>query len=204
MFTVVADQTPSTTSGPIDPTTLTGPITPCISLTQNNLQNLLEYRATSYSQNSTISRVARPRGSHLCYITAYTPVSEAKWSSIQTSETSHIELSSALLYLNHSCAPTVEIEVRTPDAHGGYPDGIAGELRVAHDRDLQVGDEWTFFYPSTEWVIARPFMCLCGVGDGRCIGMLRGSRDLPKEVLDKYSVNKHIERLVAERDADAK
>ena len=68
MSTVIASQAPSTSSGPIDPTTLTSPL-----LTLNNLQDLLEYRATPYTQASIISRVARPRGSHLCYITACTP-----------------------------------------------------------------------------------------------------------------------------------
>lgn len=78
--------------------------------------------------------------------------------------------------MNHSCAPTVEIEVRTSNPQDGYPDGISGEVRVAHNRDLEVGDELTFFYPSTEWASASPFKCLCGAGEGRCIGMQRGIR----------------------------
>ncbi|KAI9782852.1 MAG: hypothetical protein M1816_001672 [Peltula sp. TS41687] len=204
MSATTPSHTPSTSSGPIDPKTLTGPIAPFFPLTKNNLQDLLEYRATPYSQTSVISRFARPHGSHLCYITAYTPGSEATWSSVQTSETSHVELNSALVYMNHSCAPTVEIDVRAPDTHGRYPDGISGEVRVAHDRDLEVGDELTFFYPSTEWDSARPFKCLCGAGEGRCIGTQGGSKHLSKEVLDRYYLSQHIKALVGKRDADAK
>ncbi len=61
----------------------------------------------------------------------------------------------------------------SPDGQGRYPGGVAGEVRVVRDRDLQVGDQLTFFYPSTEWASPRPFQCLCGAGVGKCIGMQR-------------------------------
>lgn len=102
--------------------------------------------------------------------------------------------------MNHSCDPTVEIEVHTPDAEGNYPDGVGGEVRVARDRDLQVGDHLTFFYPSTEWASPKPFRCLCGSERRKCIGMQRGSRFLSAEVLERYFVNKHIRDLMVERD----
>ena len=102
--------------------------------------------------------------------------------------------------MNHSCAPTVELEVYPPDAHGRYPDGVAGEVRVARDRDLQVGDEMTWFYPSTEWASPRPFQCRCGAEGRECIGFQRGSKYLSRERLDKHFVNKHVDDLVAERD----
>ena len=102
--------------------------------------------------------------------------------------------------MNHSCAPSVELEVYSPDAQGRYPNGVAGEVRVARDTDLQVGDEITFFYPSTEWASPRPFQCMCGTERGKCIGLQRGSKFLSREQLDKYFVNKHIDDLVAERD----
>lgn len=193
-------QMPSASSGPIDPVNLTGPVSPCFSLEKDNLQDLIEYRATPLTQTSIVSRVARPRGSHLCYIRTQIPIPEPTWSSLQTSETSHAEINSALLYMNHSCVPTVEVEVREPDDQGRYPQGVSAEVRVAHDRDLEVGDALTFFYPSTEWACAKPFECLCGAGEGRCIGIQQGSKYLSKKVLDKYFANEHIRRLAAERD----
>lgn len=90
--------------------------------------------------------------------------------------------------------------VNTPDDGGNYPNGVAGEVRVAQDRDLQVGDVLTFFYPSTDWESPRPFKCLCGAGEMKCIGMFRGSKYLSKDVLDQYFTNKHIDELVARRD----
>ncbi len=184
-----------------DPTTLTGPVTPLYPLAQDNLQDLLEYSTTSFGQTAVISRVARPRGSHLCYITTHTAAPATTWSSVQLSRTRHVELNSALLYINHSCAPTVEIVTRALNPEdGGDPKGVAGDVRVARDRDLEVGDPWTFFYPSTEWASPRPFECLCGEDGGKCISMQRGSKYLSKEVLDRYFINDHIHHLVAERD----
>lgn len=184
-----------------DPTTLTGPMSPLYPLTQDNLQDVLEYSTTSFGQTAVISCVARPRESHLCYITTHTAAPKTTWSSVQLSRIHHVELNSALLYINHSCAPTVEIVVRAPDPNdAGDPKGVAGEVRVARDRDLEVGDSLTFFYPSTEWESPRPFECLCGEEGGKCIGIQRGSKYLSKEVLDRYFINDHVHDLVAERD----
>lgn len=93
--------------------------------------------------------------------------------------------------MNHSCAPSVEVHTYSPDADGKYPQapkqgelngeavglksvGLAGEVRVARDRDVKVGDSLTFFYPSTEWKFDRAFDCLCGAGDGVCVGKVEG------------------------------
>ena len=192
---------PTESHPPQDPATLTSPIAPAFPLTQNGLQDIMEYKATAHTQNSVVSRVALPRGSHLCYITTHTPTPKATWSSIQTGKYDHVELNNALLYMNHSCEPTVELEVHSPDSNTGrYPEGISGEVRVSAARDLEVGDSLTFFYPSTEWITAKAFKCLCGAGKDVCIGEHLGSRELSKTVLDRYFVNRHVHELAAERD----
>lgn len=173
---------------------------PTYSLTRNNLQDIAAHQSTSQTQHGLVSRVARARGAHFCYITSFTPVSAATRSSIQTSKQHHAELTSALVYTNHSCAPTVELLIHSPDETGHYQDGIAGEFRVVNDRDLKVGDELTWFYPSTEWEFAEPFHCACGAGGGVCVGVHSGSATLPTTVLDKYFINDHVEELAAERD----
>jgi hypothetical protein len=200
MSPATLDHTSATSSFLRDPTTLSKHVAPSFPLTQNNLQEIMEYCATPYGQTSTVSRVARPRGTHLSYVTTHYTVPEATWSSIQTSRTDHVEFNSGLVYMNHSCAPTVELEVYPPDAQGRYPNGVAGEVRVARDRDLQVGDDLTWFYPSTEWASPRPFQCLCGTEGERCIGFQRGSKYLGREQLDRYFINKHVDDLAAERD----
>jgi hypothetical protein len=79
--------------------------------------------------------------------------------------------------------------------------GLAGEVRVARDRDVKVGDSLTFFYPSTEWKFDRAFDCLCGAGEGVCVGKVEGSSAIPKQDLGKWFFNEHILELAGERDA---
>lgn len=100
----------------------------------------------------------------------------------------------------------MEIEVYAPDPQGNYPGGggCAGEVRVVRDRDLQVGDELTWFYPSTEWLGSRPFDCKCGAGSGLCIGVHSGARFLEGSVLERYRISKHVQELVGERDKQEK
>ncbi|KAJ5493480.1 hypothetical protein N7539_002226 [Penicillium diatomitis] len=184
-----------------DPTLMALPAAPAFPLEQNELQDLMEYKRTPEGQLSTVSRVNAPRGSHLCYVRTQISVPESTWSSFQTSKSSHAEFNSALVYMNHSCAPTVELEVFAPDSRGEYPNGVSGELRVVQDRDLRVGDELTWFYPSTEFISPRPFECLCGAGKELCIGTQRGSNFLSEEVLSRYFINNHVRELRAQKRA---
>ena len=77
-------------------------------------------------------------------------------------------------------------------------------MRVVGDRDLQIGDEITYFYPATEWESPRPVKCLCGTeesGEGKkCIGIQKGSKYLDQRTLRKYFMNKHVVELAAKRD----
>lgn len=66
------------------------------------------------------------------------------------------------------------------------------EVRVARDRPLSVGDELTFFYPSTEWDMVQPFHCNCG-----CLGIVGGCQGIAAVVREQYRLNIHIEELTA-------
>ncbi len=219
------------------------PVSSLFPLANNNLQDLVEYRVRPGIGVAIMSRVARPRRSHFCFVTAQHAVPAPTRSSVQTGMATHAELTSALIFLNHSCRPTVELDVGGPgadapgaaaaaaaeapivasDCHGGnpteqyngdedadddtvrrsrFPPGAVGEVRVARNRDLAVGDELAFFYPSTEWDSAARFDCLCGAGDGICIGVQRGSKYLPRTLLDRYFINAHVRQLFAERDGN--
>jgi hypothetical protein len=63
-------------------------------------------------------------------------------------------------------------------------------------RDLAVGDELTFFYPSTEWEMSSPFICLCGAPN--CIHVVAGARFLPLSTLEGHFLNAHIRQLMTE------
>jgi hypothetical protein len=62
------------------------------------------------------------------------------------------------------------------------------ELRAI--RDIEPGEELTFFYPSTEWDMSTPFQCLCG--SSQCLKRITGARYLPLNVLGRYFINQHI------------
>ena len=182
-----------------DPTTSTShePVYP---LSQDNLQDILEYDTTFGGEVTVLSKINLPAGSHLCYVTTQTAAPVTTWSSIQSSKTTHFELNNALVYSNHSCMPTIDVRVFAPDTDGNYPNGIAAECLVTGNRDLKVGDELKWFYPSTEWASPRPFKCLCGAPDTVCIRDQRGSSFLTKEILEKYFLNHHVRELMHERD----
>lgn len=105
----------------------------------------------------------------------------------QVSATQHAELESELLYLNHSCDPSVHLDTRS--------------MTLRALRDLAPGDELSFFYPATEWAMAQPFRCWCGAA--RCLGQVLGASQLPVGVLAGYELNEHIRELLRSRDAAA-
>jgi len=152
------------------------------SLSIENLTDLAAYSPNATQPDSLISQVSLPAGSVFTPITTATEVQQKKWSTVQVSQAKHVELNSALVYLNHSCRPSLEIDTDLM------------EVRVAKDRELQIGDELTFFYPSTEWQMDKPFECLCGAGSG-CLGTVSGAADIEAQELRKRFVNEHIVKL---------
>lgn len=153
-------------------------------LSVNDLESLSKYSPNAKQPDALLSTIALPAGSHFANISTAIQVPKKKWSTVQISENQHIELNSALVYLNHSCVPTMEI------------DTTKMEVRVARNRDLQVGDELSFFYPSTEWQMAKPFACLCGSG-AKCLGTLSGAADIDVLAMDKEGMffNDHILKM---------
>lgn len=186
-------------------------------LTINHLQDLVAFKDTPAGL-CLVSKVSLPAGAHFAYLTSHQPQPRASWKTIQTSKTTHTDPQSALLYMNHSCAPSLEVHTYSPDANGKYPQtpqhggdlngdaagltsvGLAGEVRVSRDRAVQVGDSLTFFYPSTEWKFDRAFDCLCGAGEGVCVGKVEGASAIAKEDLGRWFFNDHILDLAKERD----
>lgn len=153
-------------------------------LSTNDLEALSRYSPNAKEPNALLSKVSLPAGSLFANIATATEVPKKSWSTVQVSEDKHIELNSALVYLNHSCVPSMEL------------DTTRMEIRVARNKDLKVGDELSFFYPSTEWQMAKPFACLCGSG-AKCLGTLSGAADVDVSALEKERVffNNHILKL---------
>lgn len=186
-------------------------------LSINGLENLAAFEHTPAGL-CLVSKVSLPAGAHFTYLTSHEPQPKASWKTIQTSRNTQTDPQSALLYMNHSCAPSVEVHTFAP-VDGKYPQqppnsalngeathldksvGLAGEVRVARDRDVKPGDALTFFYPSTEWHMDRPFECLCGAGEGICLGQVDGAEGIDAKTLQRWFINQHIQELANERDA---
>jgi hypothetical protein len=148
----------------------------------------VEYGDAAAFTSRALSLVARPRGSLFAPLAGLTGDSKS-YATLQISRARHVQLNSMLLYCNHSCAPSLEF------------DTSAMVVRVARDRDLQVGDPLTFWYPSTEWEMAQPFACTCNTAP--CKGWISGARDMSVDVLRQYWLNGHVEELLEERESKA-
>ncbi len=103
---------------------------------------------------------------------------------VQTGRDRHITLLPEFIqYINHSCDPNVFFDT---DA-----------MLLIALKDINVKDEFTFFYPSTEWDMSQPFVCFCGSGD--CLQNIRGARYLTPEQVNHYQltgfIRKELERL---------
>lgn len=84
-----------------------------------------------------------PKGATIAALEGLTP-GEKRYSTVQISETKHIELNSDLVFMNHSCDPSAHMEV--------------DRMLVTAAKDISVGDELTFFYPSTEWDMGKDIL----------------------------------------------
>jgi hypothetical protein len=82
-----------------------------------------------------------------------------------------------LQFTNHSCNPNLLYNTAT--------------MELECLRTILVGDEFTFFYPATEWKMSQKFECQCGEID--CIGLVQGAADTPVEILKKYKLTSFIQ-----------
>lgn len=90
-----------------------------------------------------------------------------------------------LAYMNHACDPSAVIDTENRS--------------VLAVRSIAAGDELTFFYPSTEWDMARPFVCQCRAP--QCLSLITGAKYLAPDVLKHYFINPHILRMHSEKHA---
>lgn len=97
---------------------------------------------------------------------------------VQVAEEKHIILAPEFLqYINHSCNPNTFFNTSTMELTALQP--------------IAPGDEFTFFYPSTEWDMAEPFQCLCGTA--QCIGIIKGAGSLDVTTLRHYRLTDFIQ-----------
>ncbi|KAJ8067667.1 hypothetical protein OCU04_003274 [Sclerotinia nivalis] len=115
-----------------------------------------------------------------------TAAPEATYATVQTDTNTHLNLNSDLLYINHSCEPSLIFDVQNHT------------ILTSHT-GLTPGQELTFFYPSTEWRMSQSFSCNCGTAS--CVGEISGAGQMSSRALEGKWLSGHIRRALEERDA---
>jgi hypothetical protein len=136
------------------------------------------------SQKSLHAAVSFVPGETICSFAADVTQTYATYLTVQTGVDRHITLKPEFLqYINHSCSPTVFFNTTT--------------MELVCLQAMQPGDEFTFFYPSTEWEMAQPFVCNCG--STGCIQLINGASHLSVETLSKYKLTDFIRQQVRQK-----
>ena len=130
---------------------------------------------------SLITKQAYKKGEIICDIPTEKVFDKANRYTVQISRDRHTEVGK-LSALNHSCDPNVILDTE--------------RLKMVACRDIEKGEELSFFYPSTEWEMDAPFICLCGALN--CIHVVAGARFLPLSTLENHYLNRHIRELMIE------
>ncbi|KAF4627807.1 hypothetical protein G7Y89_g10351 [Cudoniella acicularis] len=115
-----------------------------------------------------------------------TRAEKATYATVQMGKKEHLNLNSDLVYINHSCVPSVIFDTTSLSILAG-PNG------------LKENQELTFFYPSTEWEMAQGFECFCG--HDSCRGFISGAKDMPAEKLEGQWLNAHIRLMLEEQSS---
>jgi hypothetical protein len=130
---------------------------------------------------SLATRRAYHAGDIICPIPSESLYDVPNQFTIQIGAKQHVEVKE-LSSMNHSCAPTAILDTT--------------RMLVFAAKDLEPDGELTFFYPSTEWEMSSPFICLCGAPN--CIHVVAGARFLPLSTLEDHFLNYHIRQLMIE------
>jgi hypothetical protein len=101
--------------------------------------------------------------------------------SIQVSHDLHALFDLSVSFLNHSCEPNLFVDTQS--------------FAIRALSDISENSPFGFFYPSTEWEMKNPFVCLCG--SENCMKLVDGAKSIRQETLRLYQVNLHIDELKA-------
>jgi hypothetical protein len=156
-------------------------------LTNNTTQNkaivsnhvfAIRLQDVDNGQNSLHGTKPFKKGDVITTFSAGITQNYATYLTVQVDVDKHITLQPEFLqYINHSCEPSVFFDTTT--------------FELIALQDLKEGDEFTFFYPSTEWDMAQPFVCNCG--SSNCLQLINGASHLSEATLHKYKLTNFIQ-----------
>lgn len=103
---------------------------------------------------------------------------------VQTGINKHITLLPDFLqYVNHSCDPNVFFDTT--------------QMELLALKEIQPGDEFVFFYPSSEWEMTQSFECFCGTP--QCLHLVQGASFLSDEEAARYRLTDFIKEQLLNR-----
>jgi SET domain-containing protein len=144
----------------------------------NTFEEILEVHSKK-GYRSMFSKVAFNKGDLMGPLPCTAVHSKPTQFTIQAGRYKHIEVG-IIAAMNHSCNPNIVMDTT--------------RMQIIAALDIAVGDELTFFYPSTEWEMTVPFICNCD--SPNCIHVVAGARYLSPAVLERYFLNQHIRRMI--------
>jgi hypothetical protein len=128
------------------------------------------------------SIVSFDKGDIICVFGAAAILRTPTYLTVQTGIDEHIHLKPEFLkFTNHSCDPNVFFDTKS--------------MEFVALKDIRPGDEFTFFYPSTEWDMAQPFECVCG--SSSCLKHISGASHMNSELLKQYRLTTFIQQQLA-------
>ena len=125
---------------------------------------------TQDKYKSLTTKRAYKKGEVICPIPSESLYDKPNRFTVQIGRDRHVEVKE-LSSMNHSCNPNTFLDTT--------------RMSVIAAQDVAAGEELTFFYPSTEWEMSSPFICLCGATN--CIHVVAGARFLPLSTLKTIS-----------------
>jgi hypothetical protein len=135
------------------------------------------------NQQGLYANKAFAQGEILIHFTAKETLQKPNYLTIQISDTEHILLAPTYIeYINHSCKPNVFFNTTT--------------FTLEALKDIAVGEEFTFFYPSTEWKMDQSFICSCG--NVNCLKEIQGAYYIAPNIIAPYQLTDYIQQKLNE------
>lgn len=147
--------------------------------------NFSEVRQNTFNgSNALFTKIAFKKDDLISPFFAGDILETPTYLTVQVGHDKHITLRPQILqYINHSCSPNAFFNTTN--------------YQLIALRDLEIGEEIVFFYPSTEWQMTQPFTCNCN--QPNCLGLIKGAADIPHYILEQFVLTDFIKNKILEK-----
>lgn len=154
--------------------------------TSDNTSYFASVSISDTGERCLISAAAFSKGDLICKFSAAEILEKPSFLTLQIDVNQHILLSPVFLrYVNHSCSPNSFFDT--------------DKMEFIALEKIEPGQEFRFFYPSTEWEMESPFTCNCKTE--KCLGSISGAKFMNKDILKHYRITEFIKQQLLEENA---